>query len=171
MDHSKTQTGDASSINVSQASGLLLERATRCLASNPKSEALNPRQIQSTNGEMLKPPRTGAFRALNHWDFEFASGFGFVLACSPPVNLRTWLSYHRSTAHPPGPGFRSYPPSAWIAILFQLPQSAMFKTSGVFSSQWRNFAAACQYPNGYCKRTCQPAGRVLSSRSGICRVS
>jgi hypothetical protein len=87
LNHSKTATSRASSIRFSRASGLLLESTTRRQASNPKSEALSPKQIQSTNGEMLKPPRPGAFRALSHWDFEFASDFGLRvsdLRCKAP---------------------------------------------------------------------------------------
>ena len=91
MNYSKTATSRASSIRFSRAPGLLLESTTRRQASNPKSEALSPKQIQSANGEMLKPPRPGAFRALSHWDFEFASDFGLRVS-----DLR-WQAPHQST--------------------------------------------------------------------------
>jgi hypothetical protein len=91
LNHSKTATSRASSIRFSRPSGLLLESTTRRQASDPKSEALSPKQIQSTNGEMLKPPRPGAFRALSHWDFEFASDFGLR------VSVLRWQAPHPST--------------------------------------------------------------------------
>jgi len=76
LNHSKTATSRASSIRFSRASGVHLERTTKRQASNPKSKARNPKQIQSPNGELPKPLRPGASRALSHWDFEFASDFG-----------------------------------------------------------------------------------------------
>jgi hypothetical protein len=91
LNHSKTATSRASSIRFSRASGLLLESTTRCQASNPKSEALRPKLIQSTNGEMPKPPRTGAFRALSPWEYGFTSDFGLR------VSDLSWQAPHQST--------------------------------------------------------------------------
>jgi hypothetical protein len=47
--------------------------------------------MQSTTGEMPKPPRRGAFRALRHLDFGFVSDFGLRVS-----DLR-WPAPHQST--------------------------------------------------------------------------
>lgn len=91
MNHSKTTTSHASSTRFSRASGLHLESTTTRQASNPKSEALSPKQIQGTNGELPKPLRPGASRALSHWDFEFSSDFGLR------VSGLCWQAPHQST--------------------------------------------------------------------------
>ena len=102
LNHSKTSTIHASSVFYSRSSGLLLESTTRRQASDPKSEAPSPKQIQSTNKEMLQPPRPGAFRALSHWDFEFASDFGLPPSAVLPrrtggVSDLRWQAPHPST--------------------------------------------------------------------------
>ena len=89
----------------------------------------------------------------------------------PPAIGRVCLNHSKTaTRHASSIHFSraSHPPSVWIVIFFQLPLSAMPRTSVVPSSQSRNFAAARQHPKGNCSPTCwqgsmcQKRGRTLA---------
>ena len=172
MNHSKTATSRASSIRFSRPSGLLLESTTRRQASNPK-------QTQGANGEMPKPPRTVAVRALSHWDFEFASDFGLR------VSVLRWQAPHPST-RARDRHIEAAQPNRQVRGSHRTPRQCGSLSSSnchflpcsrlrffLLYSQSKNFASARQHTNGNFSRLASPvtgpsahtAGPVASIKS------